>query len=136
MPSEPGARTGPDSAGYDPAAAVDVLDRALALPGGTDLVIGALAGLPYAGHTPARKRMFSTTPEQVQLGQWRFTAAADGRLLAAHVVAGIALSEERVDVDDAGARVAAAIGQYLAEQGVRQWPEVQAVLSGLAAASR
>jgi hypothetical protein len=120
---------------YEEAAAGETLARALQLTGGVDLVLGSLAVLPGAQRTPARKTMFKSNPERVQVGEWRYEAAGGGRLLAAHVVGGVTIAETTLPPEAAGAHVAAALGQHVRAYGSSVTPAVQATLAGLAVAS-
>jgi hypothetical protein len=121
--------------GYDRAACAELIGRALALPGGADLVVGSLSGLPGAVAIGARPGRFRSRAGFVELGQWRYAVAASGRLAVAHVVAGIVLAEETLPAATAGDHVAGALGQHLAELGPRGLAEVLSVLEGLSAAS-
>ena len=67
---------------------------ALAGPGGIALVVNVFAGLPGVAHTPARRGLFRSSPERIQIGDWRYEVAHDGRLMAAHVVNGVVIAEE------------------------------------------
>lgn len=122
-------------AGYDAVAAARVISGALALPGGAGLVIAVLGKLPAVVHTPARKSLFRSSPEQVEIGQWRYTTSSDNRLSAAHVVNGIVLAEHPLPATAAGENVASALGHHIDEHGAGIVPEVAAALAGLAAAA-
>jgi hypothetical protein len=124
-----------DALAFDSAQATAVLERALALVGGAELVVGSLAGVPGTQRTPARKSMFRSSPEQVQVGQWRYEVTTDGRLSAGHVVAGIVLAELTLPSHQAAAHVAAALAEHVADQGARIVPAVRSMLEGLAVAA-
>jgi hypothetical protein len=120
---------------YDQAGAAQVVARALGLAGGADLLLGSLASLPGVQHWAAQRSMFRSSPERVLVGEWRYEVAADGRLLAAHVVGGIVLAELALPPDAAGVHVAAAIGQHIAAYGAQTVPAVESMLEGLAVAA-
>jgi hypothetical protein len=124
------------SGDYDPTAAAQTLTTALQVTGGADLVLGSVATLPGVQRTAARKSMFKSNPERVQVGEWRYEAAGGGRLLAAHVVAGVVIAETTLPPEAAGPHLAAAIGQHIDAYGGAVTPAVQAALAGLAAASQ
>lgn len=125
----------PEEGGYDAEAAARVISRALALPGGAGLVTAVLGKLPAVVHTAARRSLFHSSSEHVDIGQWRYTPSGDNRLHAAHVVNGIVLSESPLAARTAGDHVAAAIGHHVDEHGSAIAAEVAAALAGLAAAA-
>ncbi|MDT5014981.1 MAG: hypothetical protein QOD39_1141, partial [Mycobacterium sp.] len=57
-------------------------------PGGAALVITVLSAVPGVVHTAARRGLFRSSSEHLQIGDWRYEVAPDGRLRAAHVVEG------------------------------------------------
>ncbi len=120
---------------YDPIAAAAVVTRALLVLGGADLLLGSLATIPGAVHTPGRAGVFRSNPERVQVGEWRYEAARDGRLVGAHVVGGIVLAELALSPEAAGANVAAALGQLIGAYGAQLVPTVSSVLEGLGVAA-
>ena len=120
---------------YDLAAASAVITRSLLVLGGADLVLGSLALIPGVLRTPARKSVFRSNPERLQVGEWRYEAASDGRLIGAHVVGGIVLAELALSPQAAGTNVAAALGQLITAQGAQIAPAVWAVIEGLAVAA-
>lgn len=124
-----------DDLTFDVAQATAIIDRALALVGGAELVVGSLATIPGAQRTLARKGVFRSNPEQVLVGQWRYEVTADGRLAAGHVVAGIVLAELTLPADEAASQVAHALAQHIADLGTRIVPVVRSVLEGLAVAA-
>lgn len=121
---------------YDPASAAAVIDRALQLVGGADLVVGSLSGVPGAVVTERRKGMFRSAPGSVQLAQWRYSTVPPGRLAAGHVVGGIVLAEDTLPAAAAGAHVAEALRLHLVEEGPRILPDVLSLLEGLVTAAR
>jgi hypothetical protein len=124
----------PGASGYDRTAASSLLARVLALPGGPGLVTASLARIPGAEERQARGG-FGSRVAGVELGAWRFTPATGTRLLVAHVVGGIAISEEPLLPVAAAQRVAGAMEEHLANFGPQILPDVLAVLEGLAVAS-
>lgn len=124
----------PGGSGYDRAAAASLLARVLGLSGGPGLVTASLAKLPGAAERHARGG-FGSRVAGVELGAWRFTPATGTRLLVAHVVGGIAISEEPLLPVAAAQRIAGAIDEHLANFGPQILPDVLAVLEGLAVAS-
>jgi hypothetical protein len=119
----------------DETEAAAVVTRALALAGGSDLVLSALARLPGAVHAPARKSLFRSDPETVAVGHWRYRALPDGRLSAAHVVEGIVLADTALPAAEAGANVVGALRGLIAAHGPGVLPDVEAALAGLQAAA-
>src|SRR5690348_11014147 len=86
--------------GFDSHRIRDAVTEALSGPGGIALVVTVFSAVPGVVHTPARRGMFRSAPERVEIGDWRYEVAPDGRLGAAHVVGGVVIAE---DVLDAGA---------------------------------
>jgi hypothetical protein len=120
---------------FDPGAAAEVVTRALLVIGGVELVLGSLAHVPGVMLTPASKGMFRSSPERLQVGEWRYEAARDGRLVGAHVVGGIVLAELALSPEAAGDSVAAALGQLIGAYGASIIPAVRSMLEGLAVAA-
>ena len=85
------------------------VSRALSGPGGVALVVKVFAGLPGVTYPPALRGLFSKSPERVQIGDWRYELAPDGRLRAAHLVHGIVIAEESLDAAVVAARCGAAL---------------------------
>jgi hypothetical protein len=125
----------PSTSGYDAQAAAAIISRAVGSPGGPGVLVAVMASLPAAAHTPARKGLFRSSPEQVQLGSWRYQVGADGRLQAAHVVGGIVLAEQPLSPDSAGGHVAAAIAEHIAGHGSQVHPYVESMLTVLDASA-
>jgi hypothetical protein len=126
---------GPEVPDYDREEAAAVIGRVLALPGGAELVTASLGHIPGAVVTPARSGMFRSSLPSVQLGLWRYTPDGSGRITVAHVVGGIALSEDTLMPAVAAQHITAAIGQHVIDYGRYILPEVLALLEGLAVAS-
>lgn len=125
----------PDVPGFDATAAAGVVDAAMRLRDGADLLIGSLSGIPGAVVTERRSGFLRSSEGGVQVSGWRFEARSDGRLAVSHVVGAIALSEELLPAPQVGAHVAAALAQHLVEYGPQILPDVVAVLAGLHAAT-
>lgn len=136
MSTDPGAAGAPDPGQrYDAAAAAGVLTRALGVLGGIELVLGSLATIPGVVRTAARSGLFRSSPQRLQVGEWRYEPTADGRLAAAHVVGGIVIAETALSPEAAGRSVAAALGQLIDAFGAQVLPAVRSVLEGLDVAS-
>ena len=116
----------------DPTA--DIVQRILETGAGVGLLLDSLMRLSKAEWTPPKKSMFSKKPGYLQLGEWRYTEAADGRLHSAHAVAGVVIASGELSPHEAGANVAAALQKYIRDHGPRAGDDVQAILAGLSAA--
>jgi Domain of unknown function (DUF5073) len=101
---------------------------ALAGPGGVALVVKVFAGLPGVVHTPAKRGLFRSNPERVQIGDWRYEVAHDGRLLAAHMVNGIVIAEDILVADAVGPHIARSLGQIVARYGATVIPNINAAV--------
>ena len=76
----PQPQPGPaDPGGLDAAAARHAIASALDGSAGPALIVSVLAAVPGVIHTPARRGLFRSEPERVQLGSWRYEPTADGR---------------------------------------------------------
>ena len=104
---------------------------ALAGPGGVAMVVKVFAGLPGVIHTPARRGFFSSSPERVQIGDWRYEIARDGRLLAGHVVNGIVIAEETLLADAVGPHITRSLQQIVARYGATVIPNINAAIDAL-----
>jgi hypothetical protein len=116
----------------DPVA--DVVQRILETGGGVGLLLESLMRLPKAQWTPPKKSMFSSKPGYLQLGDWRYMEAADGRLNSAHAVAGVVIASGELSPAEAGTNVAVTLQKYIRDHGLRAGEDVEAVLAGLSAA--
>jgi len=125
----------PSDPGYDAGAAAAVIARALDSPGGPGVLVAVMASLPAVVHTPPRKRLFRSSPEQVQVGSWRYQVAPDGRLQASHVVGGIVLAEQALPPGAAGEHVATAIAEHIVGHGSQVYPYVESMLTVLDASA-
>ncbi|OBI87251.1 DUF5073 family protein [Mycobacterium asiaticum] len=101
---------------------------ALSGPGGVALVVNVFAGVPGVIHTPARRGLFSSSPERIQIGDWRYEIARDGRLLAGHVVNGIVIAEDILLANAVGPHVTRALGQIVARYGATVVPNINAAV--------
>ena len=95
------------------------LSEALAGPGGVGLVVKVFCGMPGVVLTPARRGVFRSQPERIQIGDWRYEVTQDGRLSAAHVVNGIVLAENVLAAGAVGPHVARALSQAISEAATR-----------------
>jgi hypothetical protein len=119
--------------GFDPAAVSRAVSAALAGPGGVALVVNVFGGLPGVVRTPARKRLFRSEPERIQIGDWRYEVTGDGRLRAAHLVNGIVLAEDVLIADAVGPHIARALGQVASRYGATIVPSIDAAVEALTA---
>jgi len=119
---------------FDPPSAVRTISAALTGPGGAGLVLTVFAGVPGVIHTPARRGMFRSEPERVQIGSWRYTAGRDGRLRAEHVVNGIVLAEEVLTFDATAPHLVRALEGIVTNFGSTALPQLLAALDVLATA--
>jgi hypothetical protein len=106
---------------------------ALAGPGGIGLVINVFAALPGVAYTAARRGMFRSQPERLQISDWRYEVTADGRLLAAHVVGGIVIGEDILLAEAVGPHLARSLGQLVARYGPTVVPNIDAAVDALSA---
>lgn len=104
------------------------IGAALAGPGGVALVVNVFANLPGVIHTPARRGLFRSNPERIQIGDWRYEVAHDGRLLAAHMVNGIVIAEDILAAEAVGPHVARALGQIVSRYGPTVIPNINAAV--------
>jgi hypothetical protein len=117
--------------GYDHDRVSRAVGTALAGPGGVGLVVKVFCGLPGVVLTPARRGLFRSQPERIQIGDWRYEVTQDGRLSAAHVVNGIVLAEEVLGAAAVGPHVARALGQVVSGYGPTVMPNIHAALEVL-----
>jgi Domain of unknown function (DUF5073) len=117
--------------GFDPARVSRAVAGALAGPGGVALVVSVFAGVPGVVRTPARRGMFRSHPERIQIGDWRYEVTSDGRLSASHVVGGIVLAEQVLPASEVGPHVARALGQIAARYGATIVPNIEAAVEAL-----
>lgn len=106
---------------------------ALPGPGGVGLVLKVFCGVPGVILIPARRGVFRSQPERVQIGDWRYEVTVDGRLSAAHLVNGIVLAEEVLAAGAVGPHIARALGQLVSGYGPTIVPNIDAALEVLEA---
>ncbi|BBZ39534.1 DUF5073 family protein [Mycobacterium conspicuum] len=116
---------------YDHERVSRAVGAALAGPGGVGLVVKVFCGLPGVVLTPARRGVFRSQPERIQIGDWRYEVTPDGRLSAAHVVSGVVLAEEVLPAGAVGPHVARALGQVVSHYGAAVMPNLDAALEVL-----
>jgi Domain of unknown function (DUF5073) len=119
--------------GFDHDRVSHAIGTALSGPGGVGMVVRVFCGIPGVVLTPARRGIFRSQPERIQIGDWRYELTPDGRLLAAHVVNGIALAEDVLAAGAVGPHIARALGQVVAHYGPSIMPNVDAALEVLEA---
>jgi hypothetical protein len=119
---------------YDHERVSRAVGAALAGPGGVGLVVKVFCGLPGVVLSPARRGIFRSQPERIQIGDWRYEVTRDGRLSAAHLVNGIVLAEEVIAAGAVGPHIARALGQVVSSYGPTVMPNINAALEVLEAA--
>lgn len=117
--------------GFDHDRVSRTIGAALPGPGGVGLVVKVFCGLPGVVLMPARRGMFRSLPERIQIGDWRYEVTPDGRLSAAHVVNGIVLAEEVLAAGAVGPHVTRALGQVVNAYGPTIIPNIEAALEVL-----
>jgi Domain of unknown function (DUF5073) len=116
---------------FDPERVSRTITRALAGPGGVALVVNVFAGLAGVIRNPARRGMFRSQPERIQIGDWRYEVTDDGRLRAAHLVNAIVIAEDILVADAVGPHIARALGQVVARYGAGVIPNIDAAIEVL-----
>lgn len=106
---------------------------ALAGPGGVGLLVNVFAGVAGVVRTPARRGMFRSQPERIQIGDWRYEVAADGRLRAAHLLNGIVIAEDLLAAGAVGPHIARSLGQVVTRYGPGAIPAIDAAVEVLEA---
>ena len=119
--------------GLDVARVSRVVTDALSGPGGVALVVNVFANLPGVIHAPAKRGMFRSEPERLQIADWRYEVTRDGRLHAGHVVNGIVIAEETLAASAVGPHVARALEQIVSRYGPASIPAIDAGVDALAA---
>jgi Domain of unknown function (DUF5073) len=104
---------------------------ALVGAGGVGLVLKVFCGVPGVLLSPARRGIFRSQPERVQIGDWRYEVTPDGRLSAAHLVNGIVLAQEILAAGVVGPHIARALGQVVSSYGPTVVPNIDAALEAL-----
>lgn len=120
---------------FDPEELSRVVAASLSGPGGVALVVNVFAGLPGVNHTPARRGLFKSEPERIQIGDWRYEVARDGRLHAAHVVGGVVIAEETLIAGVVGPHLGRAVEQIVTRYGPETIPSIDAAVDALRASS-
>jgi Domain of unknown function (DUF5073) len=118
-------------AGLDADEVSRVIAAALSGPGGIALVVNVFANVPGVVHSPERRGIFKSERERIQIGDWRYEVARDGRLHAAHLVNGIVIAEEALAVHAVGPHVARALGQVVTYYGPGIIPSIDAAIEAL-----
>ncbi len=120
-------------AAFDAERVSQTVSGALTGPGGIALVINVFAGLPGVAYTAARRGMFKSQPERLQIGDWRYEVTPDARLMAAHVVGGVVIGEDVLLADAVGPHLARSLGQLVARHGPAVIPNIDAAVDALSA---
>lgn len=118
-------------AAFDPVRLSDTVTAALSGPGGVALVVNVFSAVPGVVHSPARRGLFRSEPERVQIGDWRYEVARDGRLRAAHVVNEIVIAEDVLDASAVGPHIARALEQIVGRYGSTVLPHIEAAVDAL-----
>ena len=118
-------------AGLDSDEVSRVVTASLSGPGGIALVVNVFARVPGVIHVPARRGLFRSEPERIQIADWRYELAKDGRLHAAHVVNGVVIAEETLAAGVVGPHVTRALEQVVTRYGVAAVPSIQAAIEAL-----
>jgi hypothetical protein len=118
-------------AGLDSDEVSRVVTASLSGPGGVALVVNVFARVPGVIHVPARRGLFRTEPERIQIGDWRYELAKDGRLHGAHVVNGVVIAEETLAAGVVGPHVTRALEQVVTRYGETAVPSIQAAVEAL-----
>lgn len=121
------------TSGFDAARVRDAVAEALTGPGGIALVVTVFGAVPGVEHTPARRGRFRSAPERVEIGDWRYEVARDGRLGAAHVVGGVVIAEDVLDAGAVGPHIARALEQIVSRYGATAVPHIDAAVDALIA---
>ncbi|MEC3914219.1 DUF5073 family protein [Nocardia sp. CDC160] len=117
---------------FDIETATRAIDAALGGPGGLGLVFTVFAGVPGVTRIPARKSLFRSDPERVQIGSWRYEVTRDQRIRADHIVGGIVLAEELLPAAAIAPHLARALAEIATSYGPPALPHLAAALEVLA----
>lgn len=118
-------------AGLDSDEVSRVVTASLSGPGGVALVVNVFARVPGVIHVPARRGLFRSEPERIQIGDWRYELAKDGRLHGAHVVNGVVIAEETLAAGVVGPHVTRALEQVVTRYGETAVPSIEAAVEAL-----
>lgn len=121
---------------FDQERASRAIGAALAGPGGVGQVVRVFCGVPGVVLSPARRGLFRSQPERIQIGEWRYELTADGRLRAGHVVNDIVLAEEVLAAGAVGPHIVRALAQVVNHYGPTIIPNIDAAVEVLEAAPR
>lgn len=116
---------------FDTEAATRAITSALSGPGGLGLVFTVFAGVPGVTRTPARRSMFRSEPERVQIGSWRYEVTGENRIRAGHVVGGIVLAEELLPAAGIAPHIARSLAEVVSSYGAAVLPHLTAALEVL-----
>lgn len=116
---------------FEPARVSDTVNAALAGPAGVATIVTVFRSVPGVIHTPARRGMFRSAPERVQIGDWRYEVGPDGRLRAAHIVNGIVIAEDSLDAAAVGPHIARSLEQLVSRHGGAIAPHIDAAVEVL-----
>ncbi|OBI82565.1 DUF5073 family protein [Mycobacterium sp. 1245805.9] len=117
--------------GLDQERVSHAIGTALSGPGGVALVVKVFGAVPGVLVTPARRGVFRSQPERVQIGDWRYEVTPDGRLRAAHVVGGVAIAEDVLAAAAVGPHIARALAHLVSGYGPTIIPNIDAALEAL-----
>ncbi|MEZ0051164.1 hypothetical protein ABIA30_002162 [Mycobacterium sp. MAA66] len=117
--------------GFDPSRVSDTVAAARSGPAGVGSVVAVFSTVPGVVHTPARRSLFRSTPARVQIADWRYEIAQDGRLRAAHVVGDIVIAEETLNADAVGPHIARSLAQLIDRYGSTICPHIDAAVDAL-----
>lgn len=118
-------------AGLDSDEVSRVVTASLSGAGGVALVVNVFARVAGVIHVPARRGLFRSEPERIQIGDWRYELAKDGRLHGAHVVNGVVIAEETLAAGVVGPHVTRALEQVVTRYGETAVPSIQAAVEAL-----
>src|ERR1700748_494279 len=114
--------------GFDNDRVSHAIGTALSGPGGVGMVVRVFCGIPGVVLTPARRGLFRSQPERIQIGEWRYEVTNDGRLSAAHLVNGIVIAEEVLPAGAVGPHVARSLGQVVNSYGAATVTGIEAAV--------
>lgn len=106
------------------------VEAVLSRGGGDTLVLDALQRVPQVREVTV-KTGWRSSVRAVAVGDRRFRAAGDGRLVVEHVVNDVVLSSSALGPSDAARAVAAALTTHVRHFGAGVQPEIEAAVAGL-----
>lgn len=107
----------------------------MSVQGGLDVLLDLLARVPGAKRVSVRQG-WTGKHVSIEIGNYRFSAASDGRLQVGHAVNNIVLSTNELHAGPAGAKVVEAVRQQVTNFGPSVIPDVEAITAGLISAAR